>query len=140
MRDFSAFIEACKPIENVKYVASKRIKEKGKPVEWEVRAISQAENAAIRKRCMKKEPIPGKKGAYTDSVDNIKYNAMLVAACTVFPPVNEKAFQDEIGVLTGEDAVQKILLPGEYDEYTVFILELCGFDVGMDELVEEAKN
>ncbi len=140
MRDFRAFIEACKPTENAKYVASKRIVENGEPVEWEVRAITQAENAELRKKCKRKDPIPGKKGVYNEVVDDIKYNAALVAACTVFPPVNEKDFQDAIGVLSGADAVQKLLLPGEYDEYTMFILELNGFDVGMDELVDEAKN
>lgn len=140
MRDFRAFIEACKPVENEKFVASKRIVENGEPIEWEVRSITQAENAELRKKCMRKDPIPGKKGVYNEVVDSVKYNAALVAACTVYPPVNDKEFQDAIGVLSGADAVQKILLPGEYDEYTMFILEVNGFDTGMDELVDEAKN
>ena len=140
-RDFRAFIEACKPTENVKYVASKRIcDENGKPIEWEVRAITQEENVAIRKRCMKKEPIPGRKGFFNEVVDAGKYTAALVAACTVFPPVNDKDFQDQIGVMNGSEAVQKILLAGEYDDYNMFILQINGFDQDMDDLTDEAKN
>lgn len=47
-------------IENSKIVVSKRFLEKGKPVEWEIRAITTEEEEALRKSCTKKVPVPGK--------------------------------------------------------------------------------
>ena len=136
--DFSVFIEACKPTEPVKVVASERIKQDGVPVEWEVVPISPEQNDAIRKQCTK--VLTGKRGKQTEQFNNNKYMATLAAACTVYPPVNEAEFQDAVGVMGADKAIQKILLPGEFDEYCLKVMEINGFDLSMDDLIDEAKN
>lgn len=41
----------------------------------------------------------------------------------------------------GEDALLKAMLtPGEYSDYLAKVQEVNGFDIAMDELVEDAKN
>lgn len=39
-----------------------------------------------------------------------------------------------------EALLKKMLLPGEYAQYLQFIQTINGFDVGLEEAVEEAKN
>jgi len=68
------------------------------------------------------------------------YLADLAARCTVFPNLNDKALQDSYKVMGAKELLKKMLLPGEYDEYLATVQKINGFDVGMDEIVEEAKN
>lgn len=139
--DFSVFIEGCQHDETVKIVASERYAVDGVPVEWEVKPITPKKNDEIRKKCTKKVPIAGKRGKYTEDFDNNKYMTMLAAECTVYPPLKEAAFQDALHVMGAEEALQKLLfLPGEFDEYCLSVMEANGFDLSMDELVDEAKN
>ncbi|MCX7715046.1 MAG: phage portal protein [Clostridia bacterium] len=126
--------------ENIKYVASKRFVEDGKPVEWEIQSISSEEDEAIRKACTKRIPIPGKKGAYTPETDINKYLGLVAVKCTVFPNLNDKELQDSYGVMGGDALLKTMLKPGEYQNYLAKIQEVNGFDVTMEELVDEAKN
>ena len=52
MSEFAVFMagNATKD-ETVKYVASKRFANKGKPVEWEIKAIDSDLDEALRKEC-----------------------------------------------------------------------------------------
>ena len=65
MGELSCFLsQNALKVENEKYVASSRfLGSNKKPVEWEVRAISSAEDEALRKECTKRTPVPGKKRA-----------------------------------------------------------------------------
>lgn len=127
--------------ENKKIVVSKRfVGDSGKPIEWEVRAITSAEDEKIRTACTKREPIPGKRNQYTEKTDQAAYIRSLAAACTVFPNLNDKELQDSYGVMSAEQLIGEMLLPGEFAEYINRIGELTGFDVTMEERVEEAKN
>ena len=48
--------------ENEKYVVSKRFLDEDKnPMEWEIQAITEAENEALRKECTRKFLYRGKK-------------------------------------------------------------------------------
>lgn len=141
MSDFSVFMagNAIKD-ENVKYVASKRFVVKGKPVEWEIKAISSEQDEAIRKECTKRVPIVGKRGQYNQETDTDKYIGKMCVACTVYPDLNNAELQDSYGV-KGADALLKTMLkPGEYTEYKAKVMEVNGFDMSMEELVDEAKN
>jgi hypothetical protein len=126
--------------ETVKYVASKRFKDKGKPVAWEIKAVDSKTDEAIRKDCTKKVPIVGKRGQYNLETDNDKYIGKLCVACTVYPDLNNAELQDSYGVKTPDDLLKQMLKPGEYAEYKLKVMEVNGFDVSMDELVDEAKN
>ena len=140
MSDFSIFM-AGKEEETLKYVASKRFVGKNKkPVEWEIKSIDSDLDEAIRKECTKKVPVPGKRGQFNQETDTDKYIAKMCVACTVYPNLNNAELQDAYGVKSAEALLKKMLKPGEYTEYKAKVMEVNGYDMSMDELVEEAKN
>ena len=141
MSDFSVFMAGSAVTDGtVKYVASKRFIKNKKPVEWELKPVSSSLDESIRKECTKKVPIAGKRGQYTQDVDTDKYIGKLCVACTVYPNLNDAELQDSYGVKSGDELLKKMLLPGEYTEYKTKVMEVNGYDMSMEELVDEAKN
>lgn len=142
MSDFSIFMAGnVTANETVKYVASKRIKDNdGNGVAWELRAVSSDLDEAIRKECTKKVPVVGKRGQYTQETDTDKYIGKLCVATTVYPNLNNAELQDSYGVKNADELLKKMLLPGEYTEYKSKVMEVNGYDMSMDDLVDEAKN
>lgn len=141
MSDFSVFMagNALKG-DTVKFVASKRFVVKGKPVQWEIKAIDSDTDEAIRKECTKRVPIAGKRGQYNNETDTDKYIGKMCVACTVYPNLNDAELQDSYGVKSADALLKKMLLPGEYTEYKAKVMEVNGYDMSMEELVDEAKN
>lgn len=128
-------------VENIKHVVSKRfIGTDKKPVRWELRCISSEEDEALKKSCTKRVQVPGRKGMYVPETDYTAYVGKLAAACTVFPDLNNKELQDSYQVMGSDVLLKKMLTPGEYSSYLAKVQEINGFDVSMDELVDEAKN
>lgn len=127
--------------ENEMYVVSKRFLDTDKkPMKWEIQAITSTEDEAIRRECTKRVPVVGKKGQYTQETDYNLYLGKLAARCTLFPNLNDKELQDSYHVM-GADALLKVMLTaGEYANYLEKVQEVNGFDIPMDELVDEAKN
>lgn len=141
MSDFSIFMAGnAMKAEVVKYVASRRFGTKNKPVEWELRAIDSELDEALRKECTKKVPVVGKRGQYNQELDTDKYMSKMCAACTVYPNLNDAELQDSYGVKSADALLKKMLLPGEYTDYKAKVMEVNGYDMSMEELVDEAKN
>lgn len=141
MSDFSMFMAGnAAQVETTKYVASKRFVKGGKPVEWEIKPIDSDLDEAIRKECTKRVPIVGKRGQFNQETDTDKYIAKMCVACTVYPNLNDAELQDSYGVKGGEALLKKMLLPGEYTEFKSKVMEVNGYDMSMEELVDEAKN
>ena len=141
MSDFSMFMAGnAKEDEVVEYVASKRFNVKGKPVAWKIKSISSELDETIRKECTKKVPIPGKRGQYNQETDTDKYVGKLCVACTVYPNLNDAELQDSYGVKSADALLKAMLKPGEYTEYKAKVMEVNGYDMSMEELVDEAKN
>lgn len=141
MSDFSVFMAgSVAKEETVKFVASKRFAVKGKPIEWEIKAIDSDLDEAIRKECTKKIPVAGKRGQYTQETDTDKYLGKMCAACTVYPNLNDAELQDSYGVKSADALLKKMLKAGEYTEYKAKVMEVNGYDMSMEELVDEAKN
>ena len=142
MSDFSIFMAGnVAKEEATKYVASKRFKDaKGKPVEWEIKAIDSDLDEALRKECTKRVPIPGKRGQYNQETDTDRYIGKMCVACTVYPNLNDADLQDSYGVKGADALLKKMLKPGEYTEYKAKVMEVNGYDMSMEELVDEAKN
>lgn len=126
--------------EIVKFAASKRFVTNGKPVEWEIKPIDSDLDEVIRKECTKRVPIPGKRGQYNQETDSDKYIGKMCVACTVYPNLNDAELQDSYGVKSADALLKKMLLPGEYTEYKAKVMEVNGYDMSMEELVDEAKN
>ena len=142
MSDFSMFM-AGNAVEDeyVEYVASKRFKDKkGNPVPWKIKSVDSDLDEAIRKECTKRVPVAGKRGQYNQETDTDKYIGKLCVACTVFPNLNDAELQDSYGVKTPDALLKKMLKPGEYTEFKAKVMEVNGYDMSMEELVDEAKN
>lgn len=124
--------------ENEKHVISDRFVDgKGEPIPWEIRALTAEEDEALRKTCTKKIR---NKGIITQETNYEEYMAKLIVECVVFPNLRDKELQESYGVLGADKLVRKMLTSGEYAELLEKVQLVNGFDVGMDGLVEEAKN
>lgn len=143
MSDFSCFLKGnALSVENVKYAASKRFinPKTKKPMDWEIKPIETVIDEQLRKECTKKIPVAGKRGQYTMDLDTDKYLGKMCAACVVFPNLNSAELQDSYGVKDSDTLLKTMLTAGEYMELKAKVAEVNGYDVSMDELVEDAKN
>ena len=138
---FSAFMaQNVARIEYKKIVVSNRFKdENGKPIEWEIRALTNEENDELQRRAMVNVPVMGQRGAFTRELDNVKYSAMLLAASVVYPDLNDAELQDSYGVKTPEALINKMLYMREATVLAQEIAKLSNFD-NLPEAVTEAKN
>lgn len=141
-KNLSMFLaQNAKKIKNIKYVASERFTdpETGEAMEWEICCITAAENAALRKACMRTIPVPGRKGQFTQEFDPNAYLAKVSVRCTVFPPLNDADLQQSYGAMDAEQLITTMLSPAEFEDYSTKVLEANGFQSG-DSMIEEAKN
>lgn len=123
------------------HVVSERFKdEKGNPIPWKFGAIDGEVDTANRKASTTRKPVPGKKGLYMPETDTDLYLLKNAVSTIKFPDLNNAELQSSYGVMGAEALLQKMLLPGEFTKVKQIVQEVNGFDVGMDELVEEAKN
>lgn len=138
----SAFLaENALPMESTRFIASPRFRDKdGTPAAWELRAVSGTEDEALRKACAKQVPVAGRKGQYRRETDYELYLGKLAAACTVTPNLNDKSLQDSYGALGADALLKAMLTSGEYAAYLAKVQEVCGFDVSLQDEVDEAKN
>lgn len=128
-------------IENIKHVVSKRfVNEKGKPIPWELRCITSTEDETLRKACTKRVPVPGKRNQFTQETDYNLYLGKLAAMCTVHPNLDDSELQNSYGVMGSDALLKTMLTPGEYADYLTKVQEVNGFEVTLEESVDEAKN
>ncbi|MCH7321785.1 phage portal protein [Solibacillus sp. MA9] len=143
MTNLSAFLaqNAIKP-DSQERVVSKRFvdPETKEPMKWQIVAVDSDRDEALRKQNTKRLPVPGKKNVFQPTTDYDAYLATLAVECTVFPNLHDVDLQNSYKVMGAEALLKKMLLPGEYAEYLKVVQNANGFDVGMDEAVEEAKN
>lgn len=127
--------------ENMRFVASKRfLDDNKKPMVWEICAITSEQDEALRKCCTRKVAIKGRKGAMMPETDWTEYLGKLAAECTVFPNLNDKDLQDSYGIMGADKLLKVMLKPGEFTDYTSRVQEINGFDISIDDQVEDAKN
>ena len=134
-----AFLHPIAVEETKKVEISKRfIGEDGKPVPFEIKTISQAENALLVKKYNRKKVVSGSVVADNDTVG---YTNALIVECTVQPDFRDSRMCETYGVLDPMMVPGKMLLSGEYSALVGEIMKLNGFDIDAqlrDE--EEAKN
>ena len=66
-KNLTAFLaQNAKKIDNVTFIASDRFvdPDTGEAMPWEICCITAAENAGLRKACMRTIPVPGRKGQF----------------------------------------------------------------------------
>jgi hypothetical protein len=143
MSNFSRFMKANKiQKENTTYAATKSLTdENGKPLEWVIKPLSTRENDSIRDDCMIEVPVKGKPNMYRPKLNSSKYLAKMICASVVEPNLYDKELQDSYGVMTPEDLIKEMIDdPGEYNAFANFIQDFNGFNVSLEEKVDEAKN
>ena len=143
MSDIKAFLKQNKEVkENVKVVVSDGFKdEKGKPIPFEIKALTAMEDEAIRNACMKKVQVIGKKNQYTSELDSNRYIRLLCTNSVVFPNLKDAELQDSYGVSTPDDLLFAMLTACEFNILAEKVSELSmNKSVITDEDIEEAKN
>lgn len=134
-----AFLHPIAVEETKKVEISKRfIGEDGKPVPFEIKTISQDENAQLIKQYTRRKVA---NGSVVENFNTTAYTNALILECTVQPDFRDSRMCEAYGVLDPVMVPGKMLLSGEYSALVGEIMKLNGFDT--DSLLkdeEEAKN
>jgi hypothetical protein len=78
---------------------------------------------------------------YRPKLNSSRYLAKMICASVVEPNLYDKELQDSYGVMTPEDLIKEMIDdPGEYNAFANFIQDFNGFNVSLEEKVDEAKN
>ena len=143
MSDLSRFLKKNKKLkENVQYAVTKSLTdEKGQPLLWEIRPLTSKETNRLTDECTFQEQVPGKPNVFRNKINSTKLLQKMMVASVVFPNLNDKDLQDSYGVKTPEELITEMVDdPGEYNNFGKYLNELNGFNEGINEKVEEAKN
>ncbi|MFC4305801.1 phage tail assembly chaperone [Cohnella boryungensis] len=125
------------PVDNLtdEVVVSPRFKDgEGRPLKFTIRAMTSQDFDGIRKAST--EIRKGRKVEF----DAQRFNLKTVINHTVVPDFKDAASIQKLGCRTPEEYVQRVLLAGEVTTLASEVQKLSGFDVEMEDLVEEAKN
>jgi hypothetical protein len=135
MSVLSAFLHPVTTTEEKEVVISKRfVDDKGNPVPFKIKAITQEENDALVRAATRVEEKNGRRVEYLDSVD---FARRLVVASTVSPDFTSKEMCDTYGVVSPQLVPGKMLLSGEYNRLMEAITDLSGL---AENLESEVKN
>lgn len=114
--------------------------EEGKPLEWEIKALTTKESEKIREQCTVDIPIPGKPGMYRQKITK-DYVPSLICAAVVSPNLYDAELQDSYGVHTPQELIVEMIdNPEEYAKMLQFVQSYSGIKATMDEEIAEAKN
>lgn len=139
---FERFMKKNKAVkENTFYPATASLcDENGKPLEWEIKALTTKETEAIREKNIIEIPVPGKPGMYRQKVTE-NYVPSLICAAVVSPNLYDAELQDSYGVKTPQELIVEMVdNPDEYAKLLQFVQTYSGIKSTMDEEIEEAKN
>lgn len=112
--------------------------EKGKPVKWQFKAITEERNGELRKAATKRAQL---KNRIQETTDMDAYLYKLAAETVVYPNLKDAELQKSWGVTGADGLLKKMLLPGEFGKLVSIVQEVNGFDPeAFQEMVDEAKN
>lgn len=110
------------------------------PIKWHFGAIGADLDEELRKQNTKRLPVPGKKNIYMPEIDFEEYQLDIAVATIKFPDLYNAELQDSYGVKSAKALLSKMLMPGEMANVKKIVQEVNGYDIDMNELVEDAKN
>lgn len=135
MSVLSAFLHPITTTEEKEVVISKRfVDDKGNPVPFKIKAITQEENDALVRAATRVEEKNGRRVEYLDDVD---FARRLVVASTVSPDFSSKEMCDAYGVVSPLLVPGKMLLGFEYNRLLGEINGLSKSDINFE---DTAKN
>lgn len=115
-------------------VISDRFKDKdGNLLKFKIKAMTNRTFDELRRKCTK---IRGRKTDF----DANAFNISVVIENTISPDFKDAESLKKLNCMSPDQYVERVLLAGEIVQLAQEISKLSGFDVEMDELVEEAKN
>lgn len=128
---------------NIKQAISKSfVDAEGNAIEWEFAPVHPDTDEKLKQQCTVKKMITqGKrKGQYDTDFLAAKYQNLLAVNSIIFPNLLDKELQESYNVMTAEDLFKAMLLNGEIIDAIKASQEANGFEIDLDELIEEAKN
>ena len=135
MSKLSAFLHPVSLNEEKEVVISKRfVDEKGNPVPFKIRTVSQEENDRLVKAATRKYK---ENGQTIERLDDLDYTRRLMVAATVEPDFSSKEMCDAYGVLDPLLVPGKMLIAGEYAS---LVREITIFNRFTNNLDDEVKN
>lgn len=105
------------------------------PFKFKIKAMTSKEFNRYRKMATK---INAK--SKTADFDNAKLVEQIVINHTIEPDFRDASAIKKVGCVTPEQYLNKVLLAGEVEELNQRIQVLSGFDIDINEAVDEAKN
>lgn len=139
MSDLKAFLKPAVTTVTDKVVVSSRfLDDDRKPIPFEIKSITQAENDALIKASTR---VSVSKGQREEVLNKSQYQARLVVECVTYPSFRDPELLKGLGVVDPLDAPNRMLLAGEFAKLAAAIMVVNGFgDESADALIEAAKN
>ena len=139
-RTFDAFLKTNKIEKQNEFIPVSQAfqDENGNTILWEVRQLTNEEMKYIKKTCVKQ--IKDKRGNVTVETDSDKMMCLMAAMSTVYPDLKNAELQGSYGVYGETALLEAMLSAGELLVYEQEVNRINGFDVSLDDKVEEAKN
>lgn len=143
MSKFSRFMKQNKiKKENTTFAPTKSLlDENGEPIKFIIKPLTTKENEDIREACTVDIPVTGKPNIFRPKLNTSKYLAKMLCSCIIEPNLFDKELQDSYRVMTPEDLIREMIDdPGEYQDFVTFIQNFNGFNVSLEDKVDDAKN
>lgn len=143
MSKFSRFMKQNKiKKENTTFAPTKSLlDENGEPIKFIIKPLTTKENEDIREACTVDIPVTGKPNIFRPKLNTSKYLAKMLCSCIIEPNLFDKELQDSYGVMAPEDLIKEMIDdPGEYQDFVTFIQNFNGFNVSLEDKVDNAKN
>lgn len=143
MSKFSRFMKQNKiKKENTTFAPTKSLlDENGEPIKFIIKPLTTKENEDIREACTVDIPVTGKPNIFRPKLNTSKYLAKMLCSCIIEPNLFDKELQDSYRVMTPEDLIREMIDdPGEYQDFVTFIQNFNGFNVSLEDKVDNAKN
>lgn len=134
-RSLAAFLKPVEVENELVEVSDRYRDEDGKPVKWEIRAITSKENDQLMRRHTKRD-----KKTKQEIFDRTSYTNDLVASAVVYPDLKNAELQKAYGVLGEVELLQKMLIMGEFMKLSEEVQKISGLDIEDEDQVEAIKN
>lgn len=130
--NFQEFLNKGKSVKGItkKIVIGDRFKdENGKDFSFTIKALSAEQLDKYRDEARGE-----------NSFNASKFNAKVAIAGCKYPNFKDAESIKARDLHTPEQYIKDVLLPGEIDILSLEVQKLCGYNVSVNELIEEAKN